>query len=518
MTEDSKTQEHGSAAMKYDVVVAGGGTAGCAAALAAARKGAKTLLLERNGALGGTATSGLMVSWGVSGRFWDGFGEQVMTGIPWEIHRELVARGSGHPAALKPETAPYKMVFEPEDLKGLLIDLLLDAKVDILTHTMACDPVFAGRVVKGLYIENKSGRQMVEAPQYIDCTGDLDVCRRAEIHRCTYAGGHSLMMRVGGVNQDALMEYVKAHRDRVDTCYGGDYSYNDIVENYDNRGYLLIFGFARSYWGNLSVFADIYEQAIRDGVFTEQELLFHDYAAKNELKDGMWGVDIQGIEGTAGTDIVDIWAAGRCFNGCDARAVSKFEMVGHRRSREYFHKVIKRLPGFEKAKLLEIAADAGVRGGVAIDCEAQFTKQDLREGTRQEDCIGRFANFAHFMDADANVGRVRGADIPLRMLIPKQADNLLVAGRFCGVLRAMTSCMVMGQGAGIAAALAAERGCTPRGLPAAELRSAAKAQGVNVGCAPCPSVPRPAPPRSRGRARVCGTDVSRELPVINTKE
>ncbi len=468
--------------MKYDVAVAGAGTAGCAAALASARKGAKTLMLERNGVLGGTATSGLMVSWGVKGRFWDGLGEHVITGIPWEIHRKLIEMGSGHPAALKMETAPYKMVFEPEDCKGLLIDLLLDAKVDILTHTMACDPVFEYRLVKGLNMENKSGRQVVEASQYVDCTGDLDICRRANIHRCTHAGGHSLMMRVGGVDQDALMEYVKANRERLDPSMGGDYAYEDVIDNYYNRGYLLLFGFAGSYLGNLNIFRDIYDDAVRNGVLGRDELEFHDYAAKNELRDGMWGVDIQGIEGTAGTDIVDVWASAKCFDGSDARAVSEFEMVGHKRSREYFHEVIRRFPGFEKSKILEIAADAGVRGSVAIDCEAEFTKQDLAHGTRHEDCVGRWANFAHW-DPDVAMKAVRGADIPLRMLVPRKADNLLVAGRFCSVLRSMTSCMVMGQGAGIAAAMAADRGVRAASLPADDVKSAAVEQGVNVGTA-----------------------------------
>lgn len=466
--------------MSYDVIVAGGGTAGCAAAIAAARQGAHTLLLERNGVLGGTATSGLMVSWGVRHRFWDGLGEQVMTGLPWEIHSGLVRRGSGHPAALKRETAPYKMVFEPEDLKGLLIDLLLEAGVEILTHTMACDPVFEQRVCRGLYIENKSGRQLLEAPQFVDCTGDLDLCRRAGIHSRTGAGGHSLMMRVGGVDQERLMEYVKAHREEVQDSKYGDYTYEDILDGYYNRGYLLLFGFARSYWGNLSLFADLFEQALREGVFTEQELEYHARAANGELREGDWGLDIQGLEGTAGSDIVDVWASGRCFDGTAARAVSEFEMRGHQRSRAYFEHVIRRLPGFENCKLLEIAADAGIRGSVSMDCEHNFSLADLESGARQEDCVGRWANVQYWVPGVLE-SPVRGVDIPLRALLPKQADNVLVAGRFCGLLRAITSCFVMGQGAGIAAALAADRRVALRALSAAELRSACAAQGVNVG-------------------------------------
>lgn len=149
------------------------------------RAGAKTILLERNGVLGGTATSGLMVSWNVRGRFWDGLGEQVITGIPWEIHRRLVELGSGHPCALTNEAPPTKMVFELEHIKGVLIDLLLAAGVEILTHTMACDPILEGRHAAGIYVENKSGRQLLTASQYVDCTGDLDVCRVD----CTQAQG-----------------------------------------------------------------------------------------------------------------------------------------------------------------------------------------------------------------------------------------------------------------------------------------------------------------------------------------
>ena len=466
--------------MDYDVIVAGGGTAGSAAALAAARLGAHVLLLERNGVLGGTATSGLMVSWGVRGRFWDGLGDHVVTGIPWEIHRCLVERGSGHPAALRAESAPFKMVFEPEALKGLLIDLFLDAGVEILTHTMACDPVLDGRTIGGLYIENKSGRALLRAPCYVDCTGDMDICRRAGIHTGTAPGGHTIMMRVGGVDQDRLIRQVEQQGDEVQDSEEGMYRRQDIFDNYYNRGYLLLLGYTGTRLGNMTTFSHLYEDAVREGVFSERELEFHRLVADGEITEGDWGIDMQGVEGRAGTDIVDIWAAARFFDGCNAREVSRFEIEGHRRCRDYFEHVIRRLPGFERSHILEIAADAGIRGGVVLDCDYQFTGEDIERGARHDDCIGRWAK-ARFWDPEAMANPVRGVDIPLRALLPRQTDNLLVAGRYCGCLRAMTSCMVMGQGAGIAAALAAEKGVAPRDLAGDKLRAAAQAQNVNVG-------------------------------------
>jgi len=145
--------------------------------------------------------------------------------------------------------------------------------------------------------------------------------------------------------------------------------------------------------------------------------------------------------------------------------------------------------GRARAATTEVPFQRGVNltswlqaGGARQIQFTQFTKQDLAHGTRHEDCVGRWANFAHW-DPDVAMKAVRGADIPLRMLVPRKADNLLVAGRFCSVLRSMTSCMVMGQGAGIAAAMAADRGVRAASLPADDVKSAAVEQGVNVGTA-----------------------------------
>ncbi len=173
-------------AAETDVVVAGGGPGGMIAALAAARAGANTLLVERFGCLGGVATSGLMTSF-------NGFRNehppdhvQTVRGLVQELIDRLIDAGGadgctahGNFGDLRKGECPYAVSFDPETLKHVILEMLYDAGVTLMLHTTFCDAPADGRSVRAAIVENKSGRQALVAKVYIDATGDGDLAVRA---------------------------------------------------------------------------------------------------------------------------------------------------------------------------------------------------------------------------------------------------------------------------------------------------------------------------------------------------
>ncbi|HRU07305.1 MAG TPA: FAD-dependent oxidoreductase, partial [Candidatus Brocadiia bacterium] len=158
-----------------DVVVAGGGVAGCAAAWAAAKAGAKTFLLERNGCLGGVATASLMAN--IGNRFLTATGEQVVHGFPAEVVDRLIGAGAASPH-WKTREMPG-VVIDSERLKVILIEMMREAGVTTLTHALGARPIMEGQAVKGVFVESKSGRQAIPAKAVVDCTGEADLAWQA---------------------------------------------------------------------------------------------------------------------------------------------------------------------------------------------------------------------------------------------------------------------------------------------------------------------------------------------------
>ena len=173
-------------ARDVDVIVVGGGPAGLAAAISSARNGASTVLIERFGYLGGTATASLMACI-------NGFRNQVepdftqtVRGIAEEIVLELKALGGlGHspypqkPYPTEPGQMEYSYAIDTERFKYVTLKLCVDAGVDLLFHTWFCDSIVKDGVLKGVIVENKSGRQALMARVVVDASGDGDVAARA---------------------------------------------------------------------------------------------------------------------------------------------------------------------------------------------------------------------------------------------------------------------------------------------------------------------------------------------------
>ena len=151
---------------EFGVVVCGGGPAGVCAAIASARRGAKTALIEKNGCLGGTWTSGLLC-WMLDGK--------NKTGIAKEIRSGLIERGGGFPG----RGGNDALAFDAEVMKALLEELCGDAGVHVRLHTFVVDAKTDADGAKAAVTESKSGRELWGARQFVDCTGDGDFAARA---------------------------------------------------------------------------------------------------------------------------------------------------------------------------------------------------------------------------------------------------------------------------------------------------------------------------------------------------
>ena len=188
-------------AREVDVLVVGGGISGLLAAVAAGRCGARTLVVERFGSLGGTGTAAMMNLFYVP--------YEMSRGLVRELFDRLIARGGAVPGEF--------VVYDPELYKVTALEMLAEAHVDVLLHTLVSDVVMDNEIIRGIVIENKSGRQVILSRVTVDASGDADVAARAGARHVKgrEVDGKmrpmTLIFRMGGVEVPRLVEYVKAH-------------------------------------------------------------------------------------------------------------------------------------------------------------------------------------------------------------------------------------------------------------------------------------------------------------------
>ncbi|MBM3187227.1 MAG: FAD-dependent oxidoreductase, partial [Chloroflexi bacterium] len=259
-----------------DVIVAGGGVSGCAAALAAARTGARTLLLERNGTLGGVATAGLMAN--IGNLFMDRDGRMVISGIPREVIDRLVARRAASAAWASREVPG--IVIDSEQLKIVLIEALQEAGVQVLTHALAARPLMDGQWVRGVYVESKVGRQVVRAKAVVDATGEADLAAQTGCPMRWTEGSASLEFKMGPVDLDALYQQFRRNPSTFPVGMDMVKGFAEFERNWVERGIFFFPHGGGTRW-------DILQDAVASGEFsTERGIL--------------WRLDAAGLYGLRG--------------------------------------------------------------------------------------------------------------------------------------------------------------------------------------------------------------------------
>lgn len=455
---------------EYDVIVAGGGTAGVVAAVAAARNGAHTLLVEKNGILGGVPTAAMVSSF-LS--FHNMRGERVAAGIPQEIVDRLLAKGGAVPPGhlFSPFGNTYSVTpIDAEMLKLALIEMIQEAGVDLLLHTFIHDAVVQGARVRGIRLVNKGGEGLALGAVTIDCTGDADVAVRAGAgHFKGGADGKTfmpmgLMFRLGNVDIEPTIEYMRRHLDQF--ILGEDPAMKKTPEALIAN----VKGFA-----DIPVITGFYDlikarQATGEFPAGRKRLIIYMTTIP-----GVVQINTATVLGRDGTDPYDLTAA---------------ELEGHAFAHQLYRFFRLYVPGFESCYLLDTAPSIGVRETRRIAGVYSVTLDDVLTGREFPDAIGRGAYCVDIHEPDGSIRHLHIADgkgytIPYRALVPQAVDGLLVAGRCIsverealGALRVQVPCMVEGQAAGVAAALCAREAIEPRALDAGRLRRVLQAQGV----------------------------------------
>ncbi len=423
--------------MDVDVVVVGGGAAGIGAAVRAACEGAKTLLVEAAGILGGTWTMSMQ-----SHATCYNDGEQVILyGVIKDILQRLCQLGVADDPEEKFRQYPTSVAvnFEAEWMKCVLDDVVVEAGVTVLFHTM-CVGVLpaAGAGIGGIIIENKSGRQAIRARTVIDCSGDADVAH--------FAGARCLKGRDG----DGQCQPV-----------------NTVLQ------------VSQVDWERAVAFVEANPGMLRK---------LSDAAAERGEITGDYRIHRLGAR-TAYPDVVYM-NMGHVFNVdiTDAASLSRAEIEGRRQVREIYNFFRKYVPGYENCRLSHIAPCIGLRESRRLAGVYTLTAADILAGARFPDGIARhwYRLDVHSADGlkeepgvDVWAKPLKGNyyEVPYRCLLPEKVDNLLVAGRCIsadrialGSCRTTVCCVMLGEAAGLAAALAAKRNCRVRDFDGASLR------------------------------------------------
>ena len=464
-----------------DVLVVGGGTAGFVAAIAAARNGARVILAEQYDHLGGTHSGGMVhmirsmrhmraprdigekrvMMAGYESSYDD---QQVVFSIAQEyLDRMIEAKsawgGKGQATA--------RQTFDPEMAKWVIEQMVLEAGVEVWFYAQATDVVLAEGSVRVVVIENLQERIEIAPRVTIDTTGDGDVCAAAGAsfdkgnHETGACQPLTLYFAIGGVDLEKTIRYIAEHPEE----FGQEYvatllrlkgegksitlmpSKSKIREALKNGDYPIPLGL----------------DAVNPDTMT--------YPSRPLFRNGRFRTEItlHNLDMAFKVDPTNRRELTRAMIGMRDIAV---------RMAAFYRKY---MPGYEDCYLVHTAQRVGIRDSRRIVCDYTITADDVISGRTFDDAIGRYGSVLDVHDKDGihlkEVGGSGWFHIPYRALLPHGLDGLLVAGRCIsadhaaqGCTRSQASCMITGQAAGTAAALAVKAGVGPRGIDVPQLQ------------------------------------------------
>jgi len=442
-----------------DVVVVGGGPGGIGSAIAAARSGAKTVLIERYGHLGGMATGGLV---NILPNLSDISGKQHLFGLNQEIIDRMDKRGGAFYPKKKDwgttdkklvdfyndtglnlfyirkdpnmggkERVLYTAVVDPEVLKDELNDMVQEAGVDLLLHSWGTRPIMEGNTVKGVFFESKSGRQAILGKVVIDSTGDGDIFMEA---------GAEFDGELDNKHRTAWLAFTFWMTD-VDIRKADDFKTSQPEK-----------------------FAELMQELVKLGGYPRY------------------------FKGILGNQRNVIWY--HCFqpqaessDAKDVEELTRVDVRGRKRALITYEFMKKHVPGFENCFIMQTAPQLGLQGGRRVIGEYTLTDKDMESDEVFEDTVVVLAN----NDNGEISAKHPTICIPYRCLVPKKVEGLLVACRAFSssdsinqYFNIIPPCIAYGQAAGTAAALAVDAGVQPRKVDYKALHKNLVKQGVKL--------------------------------------
>lgn len=437
---------------KFDVVVAGAGTAGVVAAIAAARQGAKTALIEVKGYPGGTVTEGGTALHSFY-NLWKAFPgvkkRQVVRGIPQEIIERLLKIGgtSGHAEMSK--GYDYDSVctcIDTEMYKLVTFEMLAESGVFVCVNTLLVGAIVDGSRIRGAIVESRSGREAFYAKSFVDCTayGDLAACAGAKY---TEPNDYPVVNSIGvaNVNVETLYDFLEKY-DAVSQLAKGRRSGKD-------NQIVRIQGTAAKLPGDFGKEADKIGMSMVTTTVHDNYFMFIKLNFKMPV------------------------------SPTNRDEVAKAELELRKRQFRAIELFRKYIPGCEKAFIARTSPKLCIRRGRLITCDYDMSHEDVIEGRHFDDDVMAYGFHDSAPRYQIRDGGTYG--LPYRALLAAGIENLLVAGmlitsdhRAHMSTRNTVSCMAQGQATGTAAALCASADCGTRELRYADLRQALVKSGV----------------------------------------
>ncbi len=441
----------------YDIAVIGGGPGGIPAALAAARRGKKVVLVERNGFLGGAAASGL----GILG-YLDRQGRPALGGIAQEVMDRLEdMRGAmGHfRCPVHNSISPIS----PECLKIVAVEMCREAGVDLLFNHELLDVDVNNARVTAVTVFGKCVRTIIEAQVFVDATGDGDL---AYLAGAAYRSGQdasgqmqpaTLMFTVTDYDLDKLLTYAQSHPQ--------DFG---IKESYA-QGYTP--DFFRATPGHC--FIGLREMISKAKAAGDFDIPRDQFIYITTPVEGLLAINTSRITHIDASDPYQLSA------GLETGYLQVHRLMN------FLHKYV---PGFEKARLSSISPTLGVRETRHFEGVYRLTREKMYSQEVRQNAIAQSAYNIDIHSAQQDHIDLTPVEepfgIPYGCLVPRDIDGLLLSGRTISVdtdtyasVRVMGPCMAVGEAAGEAAAMAVDAQCEVRQVSVPKLRETLRKNG-----------------------------------------